>query len=72
MALFDKLAGEFIDTIEWNEATDSQSLAYRFPRYNNEINYGAKLVVPEGQVAAFVHRARRIPCCSAILGEPPR
>jgi hypothetical protein len=37
MGLFDKLKGELIDIIEWNEATDSQLLAYRFPRYNNEM-----------------------------------
>ena len=54
MGLFDKLKGELIDIIEWNEATDSQLLAYRFPRYNNEIKMGAKLTVREGQAAAFV------------------
>ena len=53
MGLFDKLRGELIDIIEWNEATDSTLLAYRFPRYNNEIKYGAKLVVREGQAAAI-------------------
>src|SRR3954454_24648245 len=58
MGLFDKLRGELIDIIEWNEASDSQLLAYRFPRYNNEIKYGAKLVVREGQAAVFVNQGQ--------------
>src|SRR3954447_17937321 len=58
MGLFDKLKGELIDIIEWNEATDSTLLAYRFPRYNNEIKYGAKLTVREGQAAVFVNEGQ--------------
>jgi membrane protease subunit (stomatin/prohibitin family) len=83
MGLFDKLKGELIDIIEWNEATDSQLLAYRFPRYNNEIKYGAKLVVREGQAACFVNQGqladvfvpgtyslstRNLPLLSTLLG----
>jgi membrane protease subunit (stomatin/prohibitin family) len=58
MGLFDKLRGEFIDIIEWTQPTDSEVLAYRFPRYNNEIKYGAKLTVREGQAACFVNEGQ--------------
>src|SRR5262249_13025402 len=58
MGIFDKLAGEFIDIIEWNEKDDSQLLAWRFPRFNNEIKYGAKLTVREGQAAVFVTKGK--------------
>src|SRR5262245_53463708 len=83
MGLFDKLKGELIDIIEWNESSDSQLLAYRFPRYNNEIKYGAKLVVREGQAACFVNQGqladvfppgtysletRNLPILSTLLG----
>ena len=54
MGLFDKLRGEFIDIIEWTEPAGSDVLAYRFPRYQNEIKNGARLTVREGQVAVFV------------------
>ncbi len=58
MGLWDKLRGEFIDIIEWTEPPGSELLAYRFPRYNNEIKYGAKLTVREGQAAAFVNEGQ--------------
>jgi membrane protease subunit (stomatin/prohibitin family) len=58
MGLLDKLRGELIDIIEWTQPTDSEVLAYRFPRYNNEIKYGAKLTVREGQAAAFVNEGQ--------------
>jgi membrane protease subunit (stomatin/prohibitin family) len=58
MALWDKLRGELIDIIEWTEPNDSQILCYRFPRYNNEIKYGAQLTVREGQAAAFVNEGQ--------------
>lgn len=54
MGLLDRLRGEFIDIIEWTEPSQNEILAYRFPRYDNEIKNGAKLIVREGQVAAFV------------------
>jgi membrane protease subunit (stomatin/prohibitin family) len=54
MGLRDRIFGEFIDIIEWTEPTQNEILAYRFPRYKNEIKNGAKLTVREGQVAAFV------------------
>lgn len=55
MGLWEKLKGELIDIIEWTEPSGSEWLAYRFPRYNHEIKYGAKLTVREGQAAAFVN-----------------
>jgi membrane protease subunit (stomatin/prohibitin family) len=58
MGLLDKLRGELIDIIEWTEPSNSEILAYRFPRYNNEIKYGAKLTVREGQAAAFVNEGQ--------------
>lgn len=54
MGLLDRLTGEFIDIIEWTEPSQNEILAYRYPRYDNEIKNGAKLIVREGQAAAFV------------------
>ncbi|MEZ6142176.1 MAG: SPFH domain-containing protein [Zavarzinella sp.] len=83
MGLLDKLRGEFIDIIEWTEPNDSQILCYRFPRYNNEIKNGAKLIVREGQAAVFIKEGqladvmmpgmytldtRNMPILSTILG----
>lgn len=57
MGLFDKLRGEFIDILEWLD--DSRdTIVYRFPRYENEIKMGAKLVVRESQTAIFVNEGR--------------
>jgi membrane protease subunit (stomatin/prohibitin family) len=58
MSLFDKLRGELIDIIEWTEPAHNEILAYRFPRYNNEIKMGAKLIVREGQTAVFVNEGQ--------------
>ena len=54
MGIFDKLKNELIDIIEWLD--DSRdTMVWRFPRSDNEIKYGAKLIVREGQAAAFVN-----------------
>ncbi len=58
MGLLDKIRGEFIDIIEWTEPSQNEALAYRFPRYQNEIKMGAKLVVREGQAAVFVNEGQ--------------
>lgn len=58
MGLMDKLRAELIDIIEWLQETDSEVLAYRFPRRDNEIKYGAKLIVREGQAACFVNEGQ--------------
>jgi membrane protease subunit (stomatin/prohibitin family) len=57
MALWDKLLGELVDIVEWLDDS-KDTLAYRFERYQNEIKYGAKLVVREGQMAAFINEGK--------------
>lgn len=57
MGLLDKIRGEFIDIIEWLD--DSRdTMVFRFPRYQNEIKIGAKLVVRETQHAVFVNEGQ--------------
>jgi membrane protease subunit (stomatin/prohibitin family) len=57
VGLINKLKGELVDIIEWLD--DSRStLAWRFPRYQNEIKNGAQLIVREGQQAVFVYRGQ--------------
>src|SRR3989475_850904 len=58
MGFMDKLGGELIDIVEWTEPPQSDVLAFRFPRYHNEIKMGAKLVAREGQNAVFVNEGR--------------
>jgi len=57
MSLWKKIKGELIDIIEWLDPS-SDTMVQRFERYNNEIKYGAKLVVREGQAAVFVNEGR--------------
>jgi len=57
VGLLDKLKGELVDIIEWLDDTRS-TLAWRFPRYQNEIKNGAQLIVREGQQAVFVYRGQ--------------
>jgi membrane protease subunit (stomatin/prohibitin family) len=57
MGLWDKIKGEFVDVIEWTDDTPD-TMVYRFERYGNEIKYGAKLTVREGQVAVLVNEGR--------------
>ncbi len=57
MGILDFLSGEFIDVIEWTDDT-SDTLVWRFERYDHEIKYGAKLTVREGQAAVFVHEGQ--------------
>jgi membrane protease subunit (stomatin/prohibitin family) len=54
MALWDKLRGELVDIVEWIDDT-RDTMVWRFPRWQNEIKYGAKLVVRESQAAAFIN-----------------
>ncbi|WP_340536743.1 SPFH domain-containing protein [Nocardioides sp. GXZ039] len=57
MGLMDAIRGEFIDIIEFLD--DSRdTLVWRFPRHDNEIKNGAKLIVREGQVAVFVSEGK--------------
>ncbi len=57
MGLFDKLRGELVDIVEWVDDT-RHTICWRFPRYNNEIKNGARLIVRPGQVAIFVHEGK--------------
>ncbi|APV48370.1 antifreeze protein [Betaproteobacteria bacterium GR16-43] len=57
MALWDKLKQELVDIVEWLDDSND-TLAYRFERYQNEIKYGAKLVVREGQMAVFINEGQ--------------
>ena len=57
MGLWDKLRGELIDIIEWLDDS-SQTLVHRFERRGNEIKYGARLIVREGQAAVFVNEGQ--------------
>jgi membrane protease subunit (stomatin/prohibitin family) len=58
MSLWDRITGEFIDIIQWTEPSQNEVLSYRFTRYKNEIKNGAKLIVREGQAAAFVREGQ--------------
>jgi membrane protease subunit (stomatin/prohibitin family) len=57
MGLFDKLKQEFIDIIEWQDPS-TDTIVWRFPRYQNEIKMGAKLTVRESQVAVFLNEGK--------------
>jgi membrane protease subunit (stomatin/prohibitin family) len=57
MPIFDFLKGQFIDVIAWTDDT-RDTMVWRFERYGNEIKYGAKLTVREGQAAVFVHEGQ--------------
>ncbi len=82
MSLLSKLVGELVDIVEYPDAPPG-SLVYRFPRYQNQIKYGAKLIVREGQGAIFVNEGklaevfapgtytletRNLPILSTLLG----
>lgn len=58
MGIFDSIAnkafGQFIDVIEWVDATRN-TLVWKFPREDNEIKNGAQLIVRESQSAVFLH-----------------
>ena len=53
MGIFSK---QFIDILEWNEKPGQ--LAWRVPMEDNEIQYGAKLTVREGQSAVFLNNGQ--------------
>jgi membrane protease subunit (stomatin/prohibitin family) len=82
MGLMDKLRGELIDIIEWVD-DNRHTIAWRFPRYQNEIKFGAQLIVRPGQMAIFVNQGkiadvfepgqyrletRNLPVLSTIMG----
>ncbi|MBP7934681.1 MAG: SPFH domain-containing protein [Phycisphaerae bacterium] len=57
MGLWDKLKGELVDIVEWLDSSHD-TMVYRFQRYQNEIKYGAQLIVRESQVAVFVNEGQ--------------
>ncbi|MEM6647591.1 MAG: SPFH domain-containing protein [Bacteroidota bacterium] len=57
MSLWNKITGQLIDIIEWLDSS-KDTIVYRFERQGNEIKYGAKLVVREGQAAVFVNEGQ--------------
>lgn len=54
MGLFGRLMNEFIDVIEWVDNTQN-TIIWKFPRYDNAIKSGAKLIVRESQAAVFMN-----------------
>lgn len=57
MTLWEKVTAELIDIIEWSDDS-GDTLAWRFPRLDNEIKQGAQLIVRQSQAAVFVNRGR--------------
>ena len=57
MGIFDKFKGEFIDIIEYLDDS-SNTLVYKFNRYENEIKNGAKLIVRESQTAILINEGK--------------
>lgn len=57
MGLFNKLKNEFIDIIEWVDNT-TDTIVWKFPRYQNEIKNGAQLTVRESQAAVFLDEGK--------------
>ena len=57
MNMWAKVRGEFVDIIQWTDESND-TLIYRFERYGNQIKYGARLTVREGQAAVFVSEGK--------------
>ena len=57
MGIFSKIAGQFIDVIEWKDQTND-TMVYRYDRNGKEIMMGAQLTVRESQVAIMVNEGR--------------
>jgi membrane protease subunit (stomatin/prohibitin family) len=57
MGIWDKITGQFIDVIEWLDNT-RDTIVYRFDRKDNEIKYGAQLIVRESQTAVFINEGQ--------------
>jgi len=55
MTLWEKTAAELLDIVEWTDDS-SDTMVWRFPRLDNEIKYGAQLIVRQAQAAVFVDR----------------
>lgn len=57
MDIWAKVRGEFVDIIQWTDDSND-TLIFRFERYGNQIKYGARLTVREGQAAIFVNEGK--------------
>ncbi len=57
MALMDFIKKQFIDIIQWTE-DDGDTIAWRFPMAEFEIQNGASLTVRESQMAVFVNEGK--------------
>ena len=57
MGLWSRIAGEFVDVIQWLDDS-SDTMVWRFERRDQAIKYGAKLTVREGQSAVFVNEGQ--------------
>ena len=57
MSLWEQAKNELIDIIEWSDAS-SDTLVWRFPRFEDEIKNGAQLIVRQSQAAVFVNRGK--------------
>ncbi len=57
MGLFSRLLSEFIDVIEWVDTTHD-TLVWKYPRQDNAIKMGAKLIVRESQVTVFLNEGK--------------
>ena len=60
MALMDFVKKQFIDIIQWTEdvSDGGETMAWRFPMQEMEIQNGAALTVRESQMAVFVNEGR--------------
>lgn len=57
MSLWEKAKAELLDIIEWTDDS-SDTMVWRFPRFESEIKHGAQLVVRQSQLAVFVDRGQ--------------
>ena len=58
MALMDFIKKQFIDIIQWTEDEAGETMAWRFPMAEMEIQNGASLTVRESQMAVFVNEGQ--------------
>ncbi|OGU15987.1 MAG: antifreeze protein [Geobacteraceae bacterium GWC2_53_11] len=57
MSIWEKAVAELLDIIEWTDDSND-TMVWRFPRFDNEIKYGAQLIVRQAQAAVFVDRGQ--------------
>jgi membrane protease subunit (stomatin/prohibitin family) len=57
MSIWNKITSQFVDVIEWLDST-RDTIVYRFDRKDNEIKYGAQLIVRESQTAVFINEGQ--------------